>query len=60
MSPELREKVVHNYIDRSTEADPTPEDGKDATGMDHNFPMKLHYMLSNIDGQEHIVSWQVS
>jgi hypothetical protein len=63
-TPETREKVVHNYADRSTEPDPEPEGGKDgqpAAGMDHNFPMKLHYMLSSIegDGQGHIVSWQV-
>lgn len=62
-TPETREKVVHNYTDRSTEADPEPEGGKEgqpAAGMDHNFPMKLHYMLSSIegDGQGHIVSWQ--
>lgn len=62
MTPETtREKVVHNYTDRSTQPDPTPEAGKEGqgmAGMDHNFPMKLHYMLSNCDGQEHIVSWQ--
>ena len=63
-------KVVHNYVDRAQEADPAPP-ASDAlrggatgangqTPADHNFPTKLHYMLSSVEGdnQSHIVSWQ--
>ena len=65
-----QDKVVHNYVDRAQEADPAPT-GTAAHGggasagtttgnptVDHNFPMKLHYMLSNIESEHHIVSWQ--
>lgn len=33
---------------------------KDKTGSESNFPVKLHYMLSDMegDGLDHIVSWQ--
>jgi len=57
-------RVVHNYMDRATESDPAPEvDEKgqtNGTNLDHNFPMKLHYMLTSIetDGQANVVSWQ--
>lgn len=60
MTPETREKVIHNYTDRSMEQDPEPQGGKEgqaAAGMDHNFPMKLHYMLSNTEDQSHVISW---
>lgn len=63
MNPDSRDKVFHNYTDRAPEADPEPVGGKGGQapmGMDHNFPMKLHYMLTSIegDGQSHVISWQ--
>ena len=54
--------VVHNYIDHANEMDPgllELSEGKPAHATDRNFPVKLHYMLSELesDGQDHIVSW---
>jgi HSF-type DNA-binding len=54
-----RHTVVHNYVDRSKEPDPDTADrngGK--AGVDHNFCMKLHYLLDNSQDQSHVISWQ--
>ncbi|CAB9511921.1 shock factor protein [Seminavis robusta] len=54
-----RDKVVHNYVDRSQEPDPSPEGGDDGkVGFgDQTFPMKLHYILEQ-GCQSQIISWQ--
>jgi hypothetical protein len=66
------EKVVHSYHDY---ANVTEEETKRSASEDqlskekhphcksvveHNFPLKLHYMLSELenDGMDSIVSWQ--
>ena len=55
------QKVEHNYKDRShlVESD-HGGDTKPANASDRHFPVKLHYMLSELeqDGLDHIVSWQ--
>lgn len=63
MNTDSQDKVVHNYQDRAAEPDPEQngEGGRAVPlGMDHNFPTKLHYMLSTIenDGQGSVISWQ--
>ena len=61
--PPARSKVEHNYVDHAHETDTgylEDSDGKPiAHASDRNFPVKLHYMLSELeeDGQDHIVSW---
>ena len=60
-----RSSVVHNYIDHATEQMDDSgllelsSEGKRAQATDRNFPVKLHYMLSELenDNQDHIVSW---
>lgn len=55
------QKVVHNYTDHAhlLENDCAGE-SKPANASDRHFPVKLHYMLSELeqDGLDHIVSWQ--
>ena len=51
-------KVVHCYHDHAND----PDGGYDfhpATGTEQSFPMRLHYMLNDIqqDNLSHIVSW---
>jgi HSF-type DNA-binding len=56
----IRDKVVHNYVDRSKEPDPEAADSNGGkTGLDHNFCVKLHYLLENSQDQSHVISWQV-
>ena len=52
-----KDKVTHSYHDRANEPDPPEET---CLNTDHNFPMRLHYMLNSIeaDGQGHVISWQ--
>jgi hypothetical protein len=57
------DKVEHDYHDYSKEVDtgeaaPSITDG--AMRTEQNFPVKLHYMLSELesDGLDDIVSWQ--
>jgi HSF-type DNA-binding len=55
----IRDKVVHNYVDRSKEPDPEAADSNGSkAGLDHNFCMKLHYLLENSHDQSHVISWQ--
>ena len=57
------ETVVHNYRDYAR----VPEEDQDNAGgkkvgrcPDTNFPVKLHFMLSDLekDGLDRIISWQ--
>jgi hypothetical protein len=69
------EKVVHNYHDYAHEVEKVEERAEDlrhqhmeehtqssnmSNGGDQNFPVKLHYMLNELekDGMDDIVSWQ--
>ena len=57
------DRVEHNYHDFSHETlDQENEDEELTTNRngEQNFPVKLHYMLSDMenDGLDHIVSWQ--
>ena len=59
---EVGGRVVHSYVDHSNEIDTSLQDdsgGKATNAADRNFPVKLHYMLSELeaDNQSHIVSW---
>ena len=53
-------KVVHNYKDWSSLTDDRGSEGKTNNASDRYFPVKLHYMLQELeqDGLSHIVSWQ--
>jgi hypothetical protein len=62
-------KVVHNYHDYANKVDGVAKSAdqhhrKELTQSmsrgEHNFPVKLHYMLSELetDGMDDIVSWQ--
>jgi HSF-type DNA-binding len=54
-------KVEHHYQDHSSLSEKeSNEDAKAAQASDRNFPVKLHFMLSELeaDGLAHIVSWQ--
>jgi hypothetical protein len=65
-----QEKVVHNYHDYSTEEKvddnkivedkPATEGQSESNRVEQNFPVKLHYMLSELesDGMEEIIAWQ--
>lgn len=56
-------KVEHDYHDFSHEEDPAALSEEQASAVDsrgeQNFPVKLHYMLAELegDGLDHIVSW---
>jgi HSF-type DNA-binding len=56
--------VQHSYKDHSREseskADESKADEVNCHRSDQNFPVKLHYMLTELkeDGLSHIVSWQ--
>jgi hypothetical protein len=66
--------VAHNYHDYANEAEKGEESLKDVYqhmeehkqsfklnhGGEQNFPVKLHYMLSELekDGMDDVVSWQ--
>ena len=55
-------RELHNYSDHANEADTgilEDSDGKPTHASDRNFPVKLHYMLSELedDEQDHIVGW---
>jgi hypothetical protein len=64
------EKVVHNYHDYANKVEGIAESAEDRHRSEEllrsmnrgeqNFPVKLHYMLSEleIDGMDDIVSWQ--
>jgi hypothetical protein len=64
------EKVVHNYHDYANKVEGVAESAEDQHHReelrrsmnrgDQNFPVKLHYMLSELetDGMDDIVSWQ--
>jgi hypothetical protein len=55
------EKVEHNYRDHAhiVEEDLSGA-SKPANASDRHFPVKMHYMLAELeqDGLDHIVSWQ--
>jgi hypothetical protein len=54
-------KVEHNYQDYSGVPDKDDSsEGAMAHAAERNFPVKLHFMLSELeaDGLGHIVSWQ--
>lgn len=62
------EKVVHDYHDYANEVERVDEIAADqrypeeptANRGEENFPVKLHYMLTELenDGMDDIVSWQ--
>jgi HSF-type DNA-binding len=57
------DKVEHNYHDYSNEqntGDVLAAASEGSNRSDQNFPVKLHYMLSELeaDGLDDIVSWQ--
>jgi len=61
---EVEGRVEHTYLDHSNEIDTSFQNtsmsgGKATNAADRNFPVKLHYMLSELeaDNQNHIVSW---
>jgi hypothetical protein len=55
-------KVEHNYHDYSQDVEGSKENSEEGnvSRNDQNFPVKLHYMLSELenDGMDYIVSWQ--
>jgi hypothetical protein len=65
-----QETVAHNYHDHSTEEKvddnkivedkPATEGQSESNRVEQNFPVKLHYMLSELesDGMEDIIAWQ--
>lgn len=68
---EEEEDVYHDYanegLDSSSSSTTSPDmltttttTTKNGTNVEQNFPMKLHYMLNDMesDGLDHIVSWQ--
>jgi hypothetical protein len=52
--------VMHNYRDYASEAEKVPGSPEESNHGEHNFPVKLHFMLSELetDGMADIVSWQ--
>jgi HSF-type DNA-binding len=55
------EKVEHNYRDHAnTFEEDLSGASKPANASDRHFPVKMHYMLAELeqDGLDHIVSWQ--
>jgi hypothetical protein len=54
------EKVPHNYHDYANEVDDKIAERAEKQHFMDNFPIKLHYMLSELetDGMDDVVSWQ--
>ena len=55
------EKVEHNYLDHAHIVEENLSGAsKPANASDRHFPVKMHYMLAELeqDGLDHIVSWQ--
>jgi hypothetical protein len=52
--------VMPNYHDYASEAEKVPGSTEEPNHGAHNFPVKLHFMLSELetDGMDDIVSWQ--
>jgi hypothetical protein len=52
--------VMHIYHDYASEAEKVPGSTEEPNHGEHNFPVKLHFMLSELetDGMDGVVSWQ--
>lgn len=52
--------LMYTYHDYASEAEKVPGSTEGVNHGEHNFPVKLHFMLSELetDGMDDIVSWQ--
>jgi hypothetical protein len=55
-----KKMVMPTYHDYASETEKVPGSTAEPNHGEHNFPVKLHFMLSELetDGMDDIVSWQ--